>query len=421
MPSYLLLAAACCSALVGLLAAAPVLSTRALVLAASALLTGALLTFYLLGRAGRGLPFPLVAERGAPGGKGGSGDIAALGRLFEATMSGMREGVLVIDEEMRVIASNAAARNVFAYVEGRPDSRFLLELTQNQSIHDAFVDALRGEEGAEVKVEGQGPERKVFNLRVMPLGLGRGRAGRGAIGIFFDVTNLERLERVRQEFLSNVSHELRTPLTAILAFVETLEDGAVNDQENNRRFLSIIRKNAARMHTLIDDILELGAIEAGTVAIKPEGVSLRSVVADVYTAVAAKAEACRITLRNEVRPEVVVNADRQRLEQMLTNLVDNAIKFSGEGGTVSIGHEPGIFDAIHVTDTGEGIPSEHLERIFERFYRVDKARSREMGGTGLGLAIVKHLARAHGGEVAVRSKLGEGSTFTIRLPKNHAG
>lgn len=343
--------------------------------------------------------------------------ITAVGKLFEATMSRMREGVLVIDQEMRVVASNAAARNVFTYITGTPDSRYLTELTHNQAICKAFVDALSGKERAEIKVETFGPERRIFDLRVMPLGLGDAKVPRGAIGVFFDITKLERLERVRQEFLSNVSHELRTPLTAILAFVETLEDGAIDDQENNHRFLSIIRKNAQRMHTLIDDILELSAIEAGNIAIKPAPVALHHLVGDVFTAVAGKADARRIKLRNEVEKEARVNADEHRLEQMLTNLVDNAIKFNRDSGTVTIRHEPGADDVIMVADTGEGIPAEHLERLFERFYRVDKARSREMGGTGLGLAIVKHLARAHGGEVTVQSRLGEGSTFTIRLPK----
>jgi signal transduction histidine kinase len=237
------------------------------------------------------------------------------------------------------------------------------------------------------------------------------------IGVFFDITRLERLERVRQEFLSNVSHELRTPLTAIIAFVETLEEGAIDDTENNRRFLSVIRKNAVRMRNLIDDILELSAIEAGTVGVEPVPLSLRPIIEDVVTALASRADARHVRLHNEVGTEALVYADARRLEQMMTNLVDNAIKFNREGGSVSIRHESaGQRDRITITDTGDGISPEHIERIFERFYRVDRARSREMGGTGLGLAIVKHLARAHGGEATVQSTPGSGSTFTIELP-----
>jgi two-component system phosphate regulon sensor histidine kinase PhoR len=255
----------------------------------------------------------------------------------------------------------------------------------------------------------------------VPLRLGERREAYGAIGIFFDITQLERLEGVRQEFLSNVSHELRTPLTAILAFIETLEDGAINDSDNNRRFLSIIRKNAARMHTLIDDILELSAIEAGNVPVKPTRVPLRAIVADVITDLKTKADPRQIVLSNEVGEQVSVFADEHRLEQMLTNLLDNAIKFNREGGAVVVSHErEASADLIRVADTGDGIPPEHLGRLFERFYRVDRARSRDLGGTGLGLAIVKHLALAHNGEIAVSSRLGEGSRFTIKLPVHAA-
>jgi len=245
---------------------------------------------------------------------------------------------------------------------------------------------------------------------------GAGRAVQGAIGVFFDITKLERLEHVRQEFLSNVSHELRTPLTAILAFVETLEAGGINE-EDTQRFLSIIRRNATRMHSLIDDILELSAIEAGNIQVKTEEIQLQYLVNDVITSLAAAAAMHRIALENKVNREVTVFADPRRLEQMLTNLVDNAIKFNRDGGRVVIRHENGLRDRIFVEDTGEGIPAQHLQRLFERFYRVDRARSRELGGTGLGLAIVKHLARVHGGEVVVESKLGEGSRFAIELPR----
>ena len=210
---------------------------------------------------------------------------------------------------------------------------------------------------------------------------------------------------------------MRTPLTAIIAFVETLENGAMEDAESSQRFLSIIRKNASRMHGLIDDILELTAIEGGNVQLRAAPVELHSLVQDVCASLVAKADAQNVTLRNDVAAEVTVYADARRLEQMLTNLIDNGIKFSREGGTVAISYEPGTRDKILVQDNGDGIPAQHLERLFERFYRVDRARSRDMGGTGLGLAIVKHLALLHGGEVAVTSELGKGTTFTIHLPK----
>jgi len=350
-------------------------------------------------------------ERGATPGS------ARANALLEAMMNGMREGMLVVDEGMRVIASNRMALEIFSGIEGALETRRLSELTRNPSINNAFVAALSRKEQSETKVEMKGPGGPIYDLRVVPLRLGE-ETSRGAMGVFFNITRLERLERVRQEFLSNVSHELRTPLTAIIAFVETLEDGAMEDQESNRRFLSIIRKNAERMHNLIDDILELSAIEAGMVQVEVEAVPLHALVNDVLTALASRAEARHVTLKSEVVAQTIVYADARRLEQMLTNLVHNAIKFNGENGSVTIRHERAERDRISVVDTGDGIPPEHIKRIFERFYRVDRARSREMGGTGLGLAIVKHLARAHNGEVSVQSTPGEGSTFVIELPAN---
>jgi two-component system, OmpR family, phosphate regulon sensor histidine kinase PhoR len=339
------------------------------------------------------------------------------GALLDATMSSMREGMLVVDQSMRIVASNRAARDIFNANSNTLEAKRLSEVTRQPVIHQAFRAAIEEGERAEVKVEMQGADKRSFDLRVTPLRFGERGQTRGAIGIFFDITQLERLERVRQEFLSNVSHELRTPLTAIIAFVETLQEGAIEDSENNLRFLSVIRRNATRMHNLIDDILELSAIEAGIVRVEPQSIALRPLVEDVTTALASRAAQRRVTLHNEVAAAATVYADGRRLEQMLSNLIDNAIKFNHEGGSVTISHETDQRDRISITDTGDGIPAEHIERIFERFYRLDRARSREMGGTGLGLAIVKHLARAHGGEALVHSIAGAGATFIIELPK----
>lgn len=344
-----------------------------------------------------------------------STEIFALGRLFEATLDEMREGLIVVDNNMRVVASNPAAHRLFNLATGRLETQRLTELTRNPAIYSAFHDALKGNERSGVEIETHEPGRRVFDLRVVPLGSSDGTTG--ALGVFFDITQLEKLERVRQEFLSNVSHELKTPLTAILAFVETLEAGALDDRANSERFLAIIRKNAARMQNLIDDILELSAIEGGSVSVKAEETELSPLINEVIVSLAGKASSRGITVSNHVPPETLVFVDPRRLEQMLTNLVDNAIKFNRDGGGVTIGCETDSRTRILVKDTGEGIPAEHLERLFERFYRVDRARSRDMGGTGLGLAIVKHLARAHGGEVRVTSELGRGTTFEIDLPK----
>ncbi len=324
----------------------------------------------------------------------------------------MREGLLVVDSDLRVVASNPAAYRLFNLASGKLDSRRLTELTRNPAIYSAFLEALQGNERSGVKVETHDPGRRVFDLRVVPLGGAAGKKNSaGAIGVFFDITQLEKLERVRQEFLSNVSHELRTPLTAILAFVETLEAGALDDPENSQRFLAIIRKNAARMQNLIDDILELSAIESGTTGIQSQTVDLLPLANDVITSLASQAKSRDVVISNKVSPGTQVFADPRRLEQMLTNLVENAIKFNREGGEVVIECENGTSSRIRVRDTGEGIPAQHLDRLFERFYRVDRARSRDLGGTGLGLAIVKHLARAHGGEVASQIRGGPGKCF----------
>ncbi|MCP9493079.1 MAG: ATP-binding protein [Pyrinomonadaceae bacterium MAG19_C2-C3] len=362
----------------------------------------------------------------------GSSELPA-NALLEATMESMREGVLVVDASLRIVAANKAANDLFA-TQGAPlVAKRLTEITRNAAIHQAFQIALERGERHEVKVETGGADargRRAFDVRVAPLRYNPDDAATrsgdnatmraGAVGIFFDITRLERLERVRQEFLSNVSHELRTPLTAILTFVETLLSGAVDDRENNRRFLNVISRNAGRMHNLIDDILELSAIEAGTVRVERTPVRLRPLVSEVFTALAVPAEERCIALHNEVADSATVYADARRLEQMITNLADNAIKFNTKGGTVTVRYELSkdeTRDRIIVTDSGEGISPEHINRIFERFYRVDRARSRALGGTGLGLAIVKHLARAHGGEASVASTSGNGAIFTIEFPK----
>jgi two-component system phosphate regulon sensor histidine kinase PhoR len=341
----------------------------------------------------------------------------AVSQLFEATLGGMREGLLVVDRDMRVVAANRAAHKLFNPNLAQLESQRLTELTRNPAIYSAFLDALKGEEQSGVKVETHGPDRQIFDLRVVPLAV-NGKGATGALGVFFDITRTERLELVRQEFLSNVSHELRTPLTSILAFVETLQNGALDDPESSQRFLSIIGKNASRMHGLIDDILELTAIEGGNVQLRLESVDLHAAVSEVISSLYDKATAQEIELVNGVPEGVKILADERRFERMLMNLIDNGIKFGREGGSVTVKYQSGERDTILIEDDGEGIPSQHLERLFERFYRVDRARSRDMGGTGLGLAIVKHLALLHRGEVTVVSELGKGTTFTIHLPKS---
>ncbi|MBV6496897.1 MAG: Alkaline phosphatase synthesis sensor protein PhoR [Pyrinomonadaceae bacterium] len=323
-----------------------------------------------------------------------------------------RECVIVAGADSRISGWNEAARLAFS-PNLSPEGRRISEVLRDLDLHEAFRRALEDGVESEIRLETNGGDRK-FDVHVSPLDLG---GEREAIAFFYETTRLDRLEVVRQEFLSNISHELRTPLTSILAFVETLEDGGIDDEGNSRRFLGVIRRNAERMNSLIADILELSQIEAGRVAVEPKMVDLGSLVNEIFTALGSKADSRDVTLRSAVGEGVRVFADARRLEQMLVNLIDNAIKFNRTGGEVNVSHErQGDIDLISVSDTGEGILPEHLARIFERFYRIDRARSREMGGTGLGLAIVKHLARLHNGDVSVESELGKGSTFRIELP-----
>jgi two-component system, OmpR family, phosphate regulon sensor histidine kinase PhoR len=327
--------------------------------------------------------------------------------LFEI-LKAMRESVIIIDQNTQIIASNKKSYDDFARSNGKLETKRLSEVFRDLTIHEAFRLALENKQSSELKFEFL---KRFFEVRISPL-------EDNAIGIFYDITRLEQLENMRQEFLSNVSHELRTPLTSILAFVETLEDGAIEDEENNRRFLGVIRKNAERMHCLIDDISELSSIEAGKITIEAKQTNLNFLVNEIFMSLSTKAKNGQINLKNNVAEDVQIYADRFRLEQMLTNLIDNAIKFNRQNGAINVSYKCNkTNDFISVEDNGEGISNEHLARIFERFYRTDKARSREIGGTGLGLAIVKHLALLHNGEVSVSSNLGKGSIFTIELPK----
>lgn len=335
-------------------------------------------------------------------------------QILQKILDTAREGVIVIDADMRVAHCNVPAAVAFGRDDINIETRRLTEIIRDLDLHEAFRKAIERQDSSGVRLELSRPGNRKFDVHVAPIELNGINFG---IGFFYETTQIDRLEMVRQEFLSNISHELRTPLTSILAFVETLENGGLDDKENNTHFLNVIRRNAERMHRLIADILELSLIESGKVSIDRREIKLQTAVQDVFNALAAKAKDRDIELKNEVSESAVIFADLVRLEQMLTNLVDNAIKFNRQGGRVSVGFEKTDENSmISVSDTGEGILPEHSERIFERFYRADRARSCEIGGTGLGLAIVKHLARLHSGEVFVSSTLGTGTTFRIDLP-----
>lgn len=334
--------------------------------------------------------------------------------LLRSIVASVAEGLVITDRESKVLIINDAARALLG-LGGRPLVR-LTDISRDRALHTAFGSVLATGERAEARIETRDRDKRVLRLHAAPLRTGEGEID-GVVGALIDITKLERLERVRQEFLSNVSHELRTPLAAITAYTETLLDGGIDDDENNLRFLSTIQRNAERMRALVEDISELSAIESGAVTLKLERLPLRQFVGDIFTVLSHRADEHEVQLVNHVVEELAVVADRRRLEQILVNLIDNAIKFNRAGGHVAVlAEQTADVTLIRVRDTGAGIPGDHLARVFERFYRVDKARAREAGGTGLGLAIVKHLARAHGGEAEVASELARGSEFTIKLP-----
>jgi two-component system phosphate regulon sensor histidine kinase PhoR len=343
--------------------------------------------------------------------------------LLRSIVASVAEGLVITGRDSNVLIINDAARELLN-IGQRPVIR-LTNLSREPQLHRVFASVLAGGERVEARIETRSSEagsqnRRILRLHAAPLRLSDHQVD-GVVCAFIDETKLEMLERVRQEFLSNVSHELRTPLAAITAYAETLLDGGVDDPDNSLRFLHTIQRNAERMKALVNDISELSAIESGAVSLAIERLPLRQVVGDVFNGLSHRAAQYGVTLHNQVVEDFYVEADRRRLDQILINLVDNAIKFNHPGGAVTViaeASEEG--QMIKVRDTGPGIPPEHLPRVFERFYRVDKARSREAGGTGLGLAIVKHLALAHGGEAHVASEVGVGSEFAVKLPQRGA-
>jgi two-component system, OmpR family, phosphate regulon sensor histidine kinase PhoR len=335
-----------------------------------------------------------------------------------AILDSMVEGVIAIDQRGRIVLMNHAARGIFDLgrtpVEGRP----LLEILRHKEVLDLVTvgknlplkDARRRE------IELGPPVDRILDARASAMALAP--AGQGTLLVLHDVTELRRLERVRTEFVANVSHELRTPLTSIRGYLETLLEGALEEPANARRFLEIAHTHAERLSRLVDDLLQLSDIETGKLILKPVPLRLQEVAADAVAFFEKQAAQKSLALINEVPPELRVQADWDRLTQILVNLVDNALKYTPGQGKITLGARQGVKGFVHVwvEDTGIGIPSTDLPRITERFYRVDKARSRELGGTGLGLAIVKHLVQAHNGELWLESELGRGTTVNFSLP-----
>lgn len=334
----------------------------------------------------------------------------------DALLDSMIEGVLVLDEINRVQFANRAFADMFATV-GAVSGKTVLEAVRVHEV--AEIVERTGREGRVIDHELKLPGAAERWLQVNAAAITSVERRRlGTVLVFHDLTRLKRLERTREEFVGNVSHELRTPLSLIKGYAETLLDGAKDNAEVATKFLQTIDRNARRLDLLIQDLLTISALESGRIAMNPQPVALRAVVERSLDDLKAQAAARGVTLVNEL-PELTAQADETRVEQVLGNLLENAVKYGREGGAVIAGgRETGDGKLeIFIKDDGPGIPAEAQERVFERFYRVDKARSREQGGTGLGLAIVKHIVQAHGGNVWLQSETGKGATFFFTLPK----
>jgi two-component system phosphate regulon sensor histidine kinase PhoR len=343
-----------------------------------------------------------------------------------AILRSMVEGVAVIDAEERLVFYNRAFSEILnldsAAAEGRP----LIEVVRNSDLLSLIRLALRGDEGLQTDITIGITQTQSFSITAAPVKAldvsatvgAPNEKPSGAVVVLHDVTELRRLERVRQDFVANVSHEFKTPLTAIQGFAETLLAGALDDPENNRRFLEIIRNHAIRLARLTNDLLKLARIEAGKMELEFSSVGLLELIEACTETTLLKANRKEITLEITVPPQLpAVRGDAALLRDVLQNLLDNAIQYTPPRGHISVAASAGPREAvITVTDTGIGIPLSDSERIFERFYRVDAARSREAGGTGLGLSIAKHIVEAHGGKLWVESTVGQGSKFSFSLP-----
>jgi two-component system, OmpR family, phosphate regulon sensor histidine kinase PhoR len=333
----------------------------------------------------------------------------------ESILASMVEGVLAVDGELRITFCNDSFRRVVGTSDSIPEGRPLVESLRDPELLSMFTRVLESRQPMKQRVRLAGADGRSFEVQVTPLA---GSVRGGAIAIFYDITDLERLERVRRDFVANVSHELRTPLTAISGYAETLLEGALEDEENNRKFVEVIKAHATRLSNIASDLLALSELESEKPAVESRPLSVCAAAETAIKIIEPAAQLRGITITHGTLEEADVLTERGRLEQALVNLLDNAVKFNRPGGEVrlEVTREAGDKIRITVSDTGIGIPSTDLSRVFERFYRVDKARSREMGGTGLGLSIVKHVIERMKGTVSVESQLGKGSTFTILLP-----
>lgn len=332
-------------------------------------------------------------------------------------LRGMTEGVMVVDKDNHITLVNEVIKD-FLGERVKFQGRTPLEVLRNNEFHEGFQRVLQGAPTFTMELLISAPAERVLEVNIV--GIRSGDQVQGAIAVFHDMTKLKRLERIRRDFVANVSHELRTPLTSIKGYAETLLDGFVAADQKTRQFLQIILKHANRLSSIINDLLSLSKIESREESIPKKETDLGEVIDTSIQLVQKLAAEKGIRVIVEPLPaSTLIMADRDLLGQAVVNLLDNAIKYTPSKGKVTVSFENLEKEIrLHISDTGVGIPEKDLYRIFERFYRVDKDRSRELGGTGLGLSIVKHIILAHGGKMWVESELGKGSIFHFSLPKS---
>lgn len=337
-------------------------------------------------------------------------------------LDSMVEGIVVTDSSGLIVTYNPAFMKIMSF-EGNGIGKTVMECCRKQELDECVKQALAEKKSQQraVSIKNPGGHMGEYILHSAPL-IDSTDGVKGTVSVFYDITEIKRLENVRREFVANVSHELKTPLTSIRGYTETLLGGALEDSEVSRRFLEKIQKNAARLQSLVEDVLELSKIESGRLNLKLESIDMLSFVRSIFNDFAERAAQKSIRLSYEISDSLPqLQADSSALNHILTNLVDNALKYTPEKGEIKVKVSNDVkYMHVAVIDNGIGIPKEDLGRIYERFYRVDKARSKEEGGTGLGLAIVKHMVQAHGGHVTASSTKDKGSTFTFSLPLIHA-
>ncbi len=336
--------------------------------------------------------------------------------FLSAILAALEESVVAVDHAGRILFINTAAERLFGVKSEEVRGRAILEGLRHSLLNDVLNQTLATRQPLTQEISVHAPTEHLLSARAIPVDYGQGQPG--VLVALHDVTELRKLENVRRDFVANVTHELKTPLTSIKGYAETLLDGAINDPAHSRPFVQTIQEQAETLSRLIDDVLDLSAIEAQRVSYRFEPIALQEIVSRVIKNLEPLAKAKQVTLHARVPDNVPpVRADREKLVQIVVNLLDNAIKFNKPGGEVRVNAEVKDSELIvRIQDTGRGIVPEDLPRVFERFYRGNKDRSHDIPGTGLGLAIVKHLLEAHQGTVTAQSTLGQGSVFQFSLP-----